>query len=106
LNIELNELHQKILDATISMKLKDEDDENTINKIEEEFYILEEDEISNIPIESESLISGNTMDLNSPNFIVQSLNNIDISSESFKDKFIEEKINISHSNVDFDVDAL
>ncbi|CAG8653326.1 8106_t:CDS:2, partial [Cetraspora pellucida] len=59
-----------------------------------EFYILEEDEISNIPIESESLI------------IVQPLNNIDISSESFEDKFIEDKINISHSNVDFDVDAL
>ncbi|CAG8793884.1 900_t:CDS:1, partial [Cetraspora pellucida] len=47
------------------------------NKIEEEFYILEEDEISNIPIESESLIIGN----------------IDISSEFFKDKFIKDKIN-------------
>ncbi|CAG8681941.1 2258_t:CDS:2, partial [Racocetra fulgida] len=50
--IELDELCQKILDATVSMRLKDEDNKNdiaTADKIKK-FYMLEENENNNILI--------------------------------------------------------
>ncbi|CAG8832997.1 18724_t:CDS:1, partial [Racocetra persica] len=44
-NIKVDELHLKILDVTLSMRLKNEDDENdiySIDEIKEELFILEE----------------------------------------------------------------
>ncbi|CAG8768582.1 2241_t:CDS:2, partial [Racocetra fulgida] len=91
-----------ILDATLSMGLKDEDDENdiySIDEIEEELFILEENQYDTISVESELLLIGNTMDLDSSNFKLQPLDND--SSE-----IIEDHIEEDHGNKEFDVDAL
>ncbi|CAG8843202.1 21889_t:CDS:1, partial [Racocetra persica] len=103
-NIELDELRQKVLDATLFMGLKDEleeEDNYTIDEIEEELFILEENRSDDISVESELLIIGNTMDLNSSKFKIQPLALDNYSSES-----IEDKIEEDHGNVEFDVDAL
>ncbi|CAG8831439.1 3279_t:CDS:2, partial [Racocetra persica] len=75
----LDELRQKVLDATLSMRLKDENNESDTNAIDEieEQLMLEEPE-NNTPIE----------------------NNDD-------SKFVEHKFNKDdHSNMEFDVDTL
>ncbi|CAG8551297.1 13269_t:CDS:1, partial [Cetraspora pellucida] len=55
-----------------------------------------------IPIKSESLIFGNTIDLDSPNFVMQSLA-LDsvVSSEVVKDN-----IKKNYSNIEFNVNTL
>ncbi|CAG8632340.1 14890_t:CDS:1, partial [Racocetra persica] len=80
------------------MRLKDEDDDiATVDEIEE-LNMLEENESNNIPIESESLIIGNTMNLDSPNFIVQpmALDSIVIS------EVVEDNIKENHDNREFE----
>ncbi|CAG8668806.1 10993_t:CDS:1, partial [Scutellospora calospora] len=82
--------------------LKDEDDENDIyliDEIEEKLFILEENQYDTISVKSKLLLIGNTMDLDSSNFKLQSLDND--SSE-----FIKDHIEEDHSNKEFDVDAL
>ncbi|CAG8816889.1 24265_t:CDS:1, partial [Cetraspora pellucida] len=103
-NIELDELQKKVLDATLSIELKNElkeEDNYIIDEIEEELFILEESQSDDISVESELLIISNTMDLNLSNFKIQPLALDNYSSEPIVDKIEED-----HSNVEFDVDAL
>ncbi|CAG8802893.1 32158_t:CDS:2, partial [Racocetra persica] len=80
--IKLDELCQKILDITVLIGLKDEDNKNDIATADEikEFYILEKNEYNNI--------------------LIKTLDSVVIS------EVIKDNIEENYSNREFDINAL